>query len=120
MTDVVTPPDVTEWWDVADIAAAVRDILRLTDSDVDAARIAELVPAAGRRLNTFWDRTTPVDPADPMARRDLIDLTVAYYRDKDTPPTSPDLAFGVGYRPTDPLSQIRASALANKRRWGVG
>jgi hypothetical protein len=115
---VVAPPDATVWWDVDDIAAAARQILRLTDTDVDAARIEDLVPAQGQRLNAYLDRTVPADQADPTLRQALVDMTVAAY--KAAAPASPDLAFGVGYPPADPLTQVRGQVAAGKQRWGVG
>jgi hypothetical protein len=113
----VAGPDLSEWWDVADIAAAARQVLRLTDGDVDAERIVELVPAAGQRINAYLDRLDPAT-ADPGNRQALIDMTVAMYR--AAAPTSPDLAFGVGYPPADPLTAVRGELAANKQRWGIG
>jgi hypothetical protein len=114
----VAGPDLSEWWDVDDIAAAARHVLRLSGTDVDAARIVELVPAVGQRINAYLDRLEPADPADPVNRQALIDMVVADYR--AAAPTSPDLAFGVGYPPADPLTQVRSQLAANKQRWGIG
>ena len=119
MTDVAAP-DVTEWWDVADITGAARHVLRLTDGDVDAARLEELVPACGQRINAYLDRVAadPADVTDPVLRQALVDMTVADYR--AAAPTSPDLAFGVGYPPADPLTQVRGQLAARKERFGIG
>lgn len=118
----VAGPDLSVWWDVDDVAGAARAILRLGAGDVDAARIDELVPAAGDRLNRDMDRTGPLAAAavSPLLRRELIELVVAMYRDKDTPPSSPDLAFAGGYRPADPFSQVRGQVRPFKERFGVG
>jgi hypothetical protein len=117
VTDVAAP-DATVWWDVADIAAAARQILRLTAGDVDAARIEDLVPAQGQRLNAYLDRVDPAAADDPALRQALVDMTVAAY--KAAAPASPDLAFGVGYPPADPFTQVRGQVAAGKQRWGVG
>jgi hypothetical protein len=119
VTYTVAPPDQAVWWDVADITAAALEVLRLTAGDLDADRIAELVPAAGQRINNHLDRTgdDPVTVDDPVLRQALVDMTVADYR--AAAPTSPDLAFGVGYPPADPLTQIRPQLAAHKQRHGI-
>lgn len=118
----VAGPDLSVWWDVDAVAGAALEILRLTASDVDADRIADLVPVAGQRINYLADRRGPLAAADVPVdlERDLIDLVVALYRDKDTPPASPDLAFGLGYRAADPMSSVRGAVLAHKERFPIG
>jgi hypothetical protein len=118
----VAGPDLSVWWDVDAVADAALEILRLTAGDVDAARIRDLVPVAGQRVNRFVDRAGPLEAADAPAdlERALVDVVVALYRDKDTPPASPDLAFGLGYRAADPLSQERGALVPHKERFPIG
>ena len=120
MTDVA-PPDASVWWDVDQTTADALAILRLTGTDVDAARIRALVPVAGQLVNQFLDATEPdVSMPAPVAQA-LTYATVELYRQKDSPPaTADDFGLSPGYVPADPLQPVRAMLAPYRRRWGIG
>jgi hypothetical protein len=121
----VAPPDQTAWWDETATTTAVLAQLRLVDTDVDAARIGELVDAAGAAINAFLDQPDATPPA-PLAilQAALEQVTVELYRRKDAGAGNPadfsTLAVVSRYGATDPLGDVRAQLLPYKRRWGVG
>jgi hypothetical protein len=121
----VTAPDYTPWWDDTVTVANVLAQLRLTESDVDAARIAELVPAAGAAINAFLDRPDATPPAPlELLQAALEQVTVELYRRKDAgtgDATDLSLAAVVSrYGATDPLGEVRAQLQPYKRRFGLG
>lgn len=121
MTDIA-PPDTTVWWDVDEITAAALAVLRLTETDVDAARIRALVPDGGQRLNQFLDQSAaPSSPVPETWTNELVAVVVRLYRQEGSPPASAD-DFGLspGYVPSDPMQQSRAALAPYRRRFGVG
>ncbi|HET9665680.1 MAG TPA: hypothetical protein VFP09_02945 [Desertimonas sp.] len=120
MSDVVVPPDASEWWDVPSTTGDALAILRLTDVDVDAARIAALVPVAGQLINQFLDQPSPgAVIADPVVQA-LTYAVVELYRQKDSPPsTADDFGLSPGHVPADPLQPVRAMLAPYRRRWGL-
>ena len=98
MSDVTVPaPDATEWWDVTSITGDALAILRLSGTDVDAARIEALVPVAGQLVNQFLDLEGPMlIVADPVVQA-VTYTTVWLYRQKDSPPAGAD-DFGLSHR----------------------
>ena len=118
----VPPPDTTAWWDVDTATGDALAILRLSGTDVDAARVRALVPVAGHLINQFLDTPDPpmVAPADPVFQA-LTYATVELYRQKDSPPsTGDDFGLSPGYVPADPLQPVRAMLAPYRRRWGIG
>lgn len=119
------PPDQTVWWDPAATAAAALAVLRLDVGDVDAARVAQLVPVAGARINDVLDRTAddPVTapPPAPLAEA-IVAVTVELYRGKDSPPSSVDGLIAASWRPpsVDPVAGVRAMITPYRRRFGIG
>jgi hypothetical protein len=81
MSDV-TPPATGVWWDTAATLAAVFAVLRLTDGDVDQARIEALIPAAAGNIDAKLDGEVAVSgpPPPPWAQAALELETVAMYR----------------------------------------
>lgn len=125
MTDTgVTAPDQTVWWDAPAVAASALAVLRLDETDVDADRVAGLVPAAGAQVNNYLDRTAadpvPTPPPDDLADA-LVQVVVELYRRKDAPPSSVDALLASSWRAPslDPLAGVRACLLRYKRRWGI-
>ena len=122
MSDVTVPPsDTSVWWDVDGTTGDVLAILRLSDVDVDAARIRALVPVAGQLINQFLAAT--VAPAgtmpDPVVHA-LTYATVELYRQKDSPPAgADDFGLSPGYVPADPLQPVRAMLAPYRSRFGV-
>jgi hypothetical protein len=121
----VAPPDQTAWWDETATTAAVLAQLRLTGTDVDAARIGELVGAAGQAINAYLDQPDATPPAPlPILQAALEQVTIELYRRKDAGAANPtDYAVAAvvsRYGATDPLGDVRAQLLPYKRRWGVG
>jgi hypothetical protein len=126
MTDTyVLAADTTEWWDVDTTKAAVLDILRLGDGDIDEQRIVWLVPVAGQMINQWMDRPAGVQAPDwalyPLQTA-IETVTVSLYRDKDAPPTTIDGLLAGSMRPAglDPLIEVRAKMRGAKQRWGIG
>ena len=121
----VTAPDDTVWLDAAAVTDAVLDVLRLAGDDVDADRIADLVPAAGARINDYLDRpdTDPVPAPPPAPLVDAINQVVLeLYQRKSAPPSSVDALVAASWRPpsVDPLAAVRAQLSPYKRRRGIG
>jgi hypothetical protein len=127
VTDTVdywAPPDYTPWWDETATVDAVLAQLRLSSGDVDEARIAALVPAAGAAINAYLDRWEPVQPAPShVAQAALEQVTIELYRRKDAGAANPGdfslAAVVTRYGSTDPLGEVRAQLAPYKRRWGV-
>ena len=123
----IAPPDQSVWWDVDEIVDAALVMLGVAADDPLADRLAELVPAAGQRINDYLDR--PADapvPAGPDAPAPLVDalvqVVVELYRRKDAPPSSVDAMLAGAWRPQsiDPLTGVRAMIAPYRRRWGIG
>lgn len=103
MTVWVAPvaPLFTAWWDAPTILASVLAKLRLTNTDIDVARITALVPAAGYQINRRLDRTVALDAAQVVANTPaLVDLVIAMYL---PPVRSLDGGF---VRPLDTISLV--------------
>ena len=119
MSDV-PPPDPSVWWDVDETTADALAILRLSGTDVDAARIRTLVPVAGQLINQFLDSPDPptVMP-DPVVQAHTYTV-VELYRQKDSPPSSADdFGLSAGYVSADPLQPVRSMLAPYRRRAGV-
>lgn len=88
--------------------AAVLSKLRITNTDVDAARIEELVPVAGWQINARLDRTTSLTP-DEIATNTvaLEELVIALAMPR---PRNPDGSY------VDPLATL---TLAGRQRRGI-
>jgi hypothetical protein len=117
----VAPPDQTVWWDETAIADAVYDVLRLSNTDVDAERIADLVQAAGGRVNDWLDRVDPLPAPTPGPVFDaLIQVVVAMYERKDSQPSSVDGLIAAAWRPqsVDPLAAVREQLRPYRQRLG--
>lgn len=117
----IAPPDTTVWWDVDEITAAALDVLRLTETDVDADRIRTLVPDGGQRINQFLDQTAPPVVVPETWTNELVAVVVRLYRAEGSAPVNAD-DFGLspGYVPSDPMQQSRAALHPYRARFGVG
>jgi hypothetical protein len=125
---MVAPPDQTEWWDADATTTAALEQLRLEAVDVDAVRVAELVPTAGAAINDYLD-VDPyadviwpgVDPPAPLADA-VVQVVVELYRRKDAPASTADGMMLTAWRPAsfDVLAGVRALIRPYKRRFGVG
>ena len=120
-TVAVTPPDQTVWWDVPATVADALAVLRLTEGDVDAARITELVPVTGWRINERLDRTGPPPTPPPDTwQQALVYGVCALYRAKDSTRVDLDTGFGPGDVPVDPLAGVWPLLQGSRQRFGVG
>jgi hypothetical protein len=123
IVDYWAPPDYSPWWDEPATVAAVMAQLRLSTGDVDEARIAALVPAAGAMINAHLDRwdATPPQPLE-IAQTALEQVTIELYRRKDAGAANPAdyslAAVVTRYGSTDPLGEVRAQLAPLRRRWG--
>jgi hypothetical protein len=120
MTDVL-PPATALWWDTTATVAAVFNILRLSDGDVDQARIESLIPSAAGAIDAYLDGVVAiVGPPPPAWAQTALEMeTVARYRDQSA--GDPGDAFGA-QRPRDALAggEAVASLLRPHRaRYGV-
>lgn len=124
----VAPPDQTVWWDAASTTADALDQLRLEAADVDADRVAALVPKAGAAINDYLDVDpyAPViwpagDPPAPLVDA-ITQVTVELYRRKDAPTATADGMMLTAWRPAsfDVLAGVRAQIRPYKRRFGIG
>ena len=122
-TTYPTPPATGTWWDPTATLDAVLHTLRLTDTDVDAARIAELIPVAGRLIDNHLDRLEAIlgPPPDPVVQAELERVTIVLYRAKDSPPTSAEGLMQSAWSPTslDALYESRVNLAPFKQRRGV-
>lgn len=81
------PPDVAEWYDLDATTAEVLAVLRLTDADVDADRIAHLVPSVAVQIDQYLDRCDAIagpPPPEPIQYA-LVRGVDELYRAKDVP-----------------------------------
>jgi hypothetical protein len=122
----VTAPDRTIWWDAPAVTAAALAVLRLTDGDVDAGRVAAHVDPAGQIINQRLDRD-PVDaftsatvPAEVAAAH--VTVVVNLYRAKDQPAASIDGMMLGAVPPSyvDPLAGVRTLIDPHRMRRGMG
>jgi hypothetical protein len=122
----VTAPDRTIWWDAPATTAAALAVLRLTDGDVDAGRVAAHVDPAGQIINQRLDRdpvdayTTATVPAEVAAAH--VTVVVNLYRAKDQPAASIDGMMLGAVPPSyvDPLAGARALIDPHRTRRGIG
>jgi hypothetical protein len=122
MSDVA-PPATAVWYDTAATVAAVFTILRLTDGDVDQARIEALVPAAAGNIDHKLDGTVPVvGPPPPAWAQTALELeTVALYRAQGND-IDVSVPLGGFPPPRDALaggSAVTALVGPHRARWGV-
>ena len=79
MSDVAAPALGT-WWDGDAAATHVLHRLRLTDADIDADRIVQLVPVAGRLVNGYLDRLlVPVSEATLQQAVEQVTIDLYLY-----------------------------------------
>ena len=78
-------PATAVWYDLDTVTAEVLAILRLTDVDVDAERIATLVPVAAAYIDMEVDRPEAIlgPPPPPLVAEGLRTATIVLYRHKD-------------------------------------
>jgi hypothetical protein len=100
MSDV-TAPALGAWWDADAAVTNVLHRLRLTDADIDADRIGELVPVAGRLIDEHLDRQLAAD-ADATLQTALEQVVIDLYL----------------YSP-DPLANALGMVEPFRERWGV-
>lgn len=122
MSDV-TPPATAVWYDPAATLAAVFAILRLTDGDVDQARIEALIPAAAGNIDAHLDGEVAVSgpPPPPWAQTALELETVALYRAQGND-VDPSVVLGGFPARRDALvggPAVTALTGPHKARWGV-
>jgi hypothetical protein len=98
----VTAPALGAWWDADAALTNVLHRLRLTDADIDADRIAALIPVAGRLIDEHLDRQLAAD-ADPTLQHALEQVVLDLYLFAPDP-----LANALGIIPG-----------GLKERWGV-
>ena len=88
MSVPAVPPADASWLDPARATVDALAILRLTDQDDDAARVAAAAEAACQLVADYldlcgtWDSAVPVPEPIPMA---CAFVTVDLYRRKDSP-----------------------------------
>ena len=122
----VTAPDTSVWWDATAVTAAALARLRLTDGDVDAARVAAEVPTAGQLINQRADRDPAdaytVETAPPEWQSAIVTVVVNLYRAKDQPAASIDGMMLGAVPPSyvDPLAGVRTLIDPHRTRRGVG
>jgi hypothetical protein len=122
MTDVA-PPSTAVWYDPAAVVTAVLAVLRLSDGDVDQARIEALVPAAAGNIDAKLDGTVAVTgpPPPPWAQTALEMETVALYRAQGNDITA-YAALGGAQPVRDALvggPAVQSLLAPHKARWGV-
>jgi hypothetical protein len=122
MTDI-TPPASADWYDLTATVDAVLAVLRLSEGDIDEARIAALVPVAAGNIDAKVDRDTPLEgpPPSPWAQTALELETVALYR-AQTADIDPYVALGGAQRSRDVLvggPAVSSLLRPYKARWGV-
>ena len=79
------PPHVGLPWDVAAVAQAALDVLRLTPEDADAARIETAAMDATELIDAELDyEVAPASIPGPVINA-AVTLTVELYRRKDAP-----------------------------------
>jgi hypothetical protein len=113
VTYSVSPPDTAVWYDPADILAEALARLRLTDADVDADRIATLIPVAARSMDFEMDRpiAPPGPPPAPELREALVLRVIDLHQIK-----APTANTGFGAPP--PFDASRDLIAPHKQRWG--
>ena len=110
--DWISPPATGAWYDLAATVDNVLAILRLTDQDVDRARVEAAVPAAAALIDQYVDRPVVLDgpPPSPPLQQALEQAAIDLYR---RPPAT---GFGSYPKLLDP---VRSEILHAKQRWGV-
>ena len=110
VTSSVAPPGTAVWYDLAATTDDALALLRLTEADVDAARIATLVPVEARSMDIEFDRLEAIvgPPPPPEVQEELVQRVAEAYQMK--PPNQSGF--------TAPPVRNRAYR-AHKQRWGV-
>jgi hypothetical protein len=95
MTDIA-PPATAVWYDAAVTTGNVLAVLRLSDGDVDQARLEALIPAAAESIDAYLDGDTAVTgPPPPASVQAALEAeVVARYRSTGA---DPYIALGVTY-----------------------
>lgn len=112
MTDIA-PPATGAWYDIQVTVEQVLAILRLTEQDVDVARIDASVPAAAIHLEQYVDGIDVIEGPPPSAalQQALNVVTIALYQRKDP------AVFVTA--PPEILDPVRSEIRHAKQRWGV-
>lgn len=100
MSDV-TAPALGAWWDADAALTHVLHRLRLTDADIDADRLADLIPVAGRLVDEHLDRQIAA-AADATLQAALEQVVLDLYL----------------FAP-DPLVNALGMVEPFKERWGI-
>ena len=72
MTDCYSPPAQGTWWVLSDVVDSVLSRLRLRGTDIDRARIEQLVPVAAEQINNRLDRQYPLTPPGTVDDEDVL------------------------------------------------
>jgi len=122
-----TPPTVAPPapipFDVAAIASAALDVLRLDPTDDDAERIATEAERACRAVSLLQDYAVDPLAVDPLEESAAVTLTVEGYRRKDAPFGVTDAwsVDGASIRlSSDPYRGVRSQLARVRSRWAVG
>jgi hypothetical protein len=111
------------WYDPAATLAAVLATLRLQSGDVDADRIADIIPAAAAIIEQWADRVDPLPGPPPPAdlQQGLEIVTIAVYHQAALVAT---IGGGVSSltgssTPFDPLADAYTLLAPYKQQWAV-
>ncbi len=110
-------------FDVAAVASEALAILRLTDQDADAGRVADYAAAAVEVIEAFLDPCEAWTDVPEAVQRAAAFVTVEEYRKKDAPfgvanAWSPD-DYGPVRISGDWLGGVRYLLLPFKCAWGI-
>lgn len=101
----------TVWWNPTITLANVLARLRLTETDIDQARLTALIPMAGYQINDYLDRTVTPTTAQAASLQDALEsLTVALY----LPPVQ-----NLDGTYVNPVDMVAGQLTPTRQRWGV-
>lgn len=109
------------WWDPAATLAAVLWQLRLGGGDIDAERIADCIPPAGRAITAYIDPSVPL-PGPPTSLQSALEaVTIAIYHRDEVGATVGGSVSSL--RPSgerfDPVADVAAELDSYKDQWGM-
>jgi hypothetical protein len=114
---------MADWYDPAATLAAVLATLRLQSGDVDADRIADIIPAVAAAIEQWCDRVEvlPGPPAPADLQQGLEGGTIAQYQQEALVAT---IGGGVSSvtgatAPFDPLADVYVLLVPYKQQWAV-
>lgn len=85
--------------------------LRLTETDIDQARIEALIPVAGYQINDRLDRTVTPTASQASSLQDALEsLTIALYL---PPVQNLDGSY------VNPVHMVAGQLTPSRQRWGV-